>query len=222
MSSAEHVRAMRTYRMRRRAENVDDTRRRIVDATVALHGSVGPSGTTFLGVAERAGVTRATVYRHFPDDDALFAACSAHWLAQQVAPNPAAWVAMRDPVDRLRAGLADLYRFYRAGAPMLTRIYRDLDFVPERHRRDLLARDEQIRDLLLAAYPARPGRTAWLRAAIGHAVSFSTWHSLCVDHGLGNEEAVEMMITLAAAAATRRAVRATSGEPEVRPSPARK
>jgi AcrR family transcriptional regulator len=222
MSSAEHEPAMRPYRMRRRAENVEDTRRRIVDATVALHGSVGPSGTTFLGVAERAGVTRATVYRHFPDDDALFAACSAHWLAQNVPPNPSAWAEVGDPVDRLRAGLSDLYRFYRAGTPMLMRIHRDLDFVPERHRRGLLARDEQARDLLLAAYPAPLRSTECLRAAIGHAVSFSTWHSLCINNSLRNEEAVEMMITLAAATGTGRPFRATRGEPDVRASPAKK
>ena len=222
MSSAEHAPVIRPYRMRRRAENVDDTRRRIIDATVALHGSVGPSGTTFLGVAERAGVTRATVYRHFRNDDELFAACSAHWLAQQVAPDPSVWAAVRDPVDRLRAGLSDLYRFYRAGAPMLMRIHRDLDFVPERHRRGLLARDEQARDLLLAAYPARLRSTPCLRAAIGHGVSFSTWYSLCIDHSLRNEEAVEMMIALAAAAATGRRFTATRAEPDVRASSAKK
>src|SRR5579884_1746829 len=95
-SNGRHVKraggsSARRYRMRRRAERVDDTRRRIVDAAVALHGSAGPSGTTFLAVADRAGVTRATVYRHFPDVDALFAACSTHWLAQQVPPDPSTW-----------------------------------------------------------------------------------------------------------------------------------
>jgi AcrR family transcriptional regulator len=200
MSSADRRPAVRPYRMRRRAERLDDTRRRIVEATVELHGTVGPSGTTFLGVAERAGVTRATVYRHFPDEEALFAACSAHWLAQQVAPNPSAWAAVPDPVDRLRAALTDLYRFYRAGAPMLMRIFRDLDFLPDRHRRGLLARDEQARELLLAAYPQRRRRNPRLRAAIGHAVTFSTWHSLCIDNGIPNDDAVAMMLTLANAA----------------------
>ena len=77
--------------MRRRAEQVDRTRQRIVEATVELHGSVGPAATTIAAIAEAAGVTRLTVYRHFPDEDALFAARSAHWLARQQLPDPAAW-----------------------------------------------------------------------------------------------------------------------------------
>jgi len=70
------------YRIRRRAEQVDQTRQRIVETTAELHGSVGPAATTIAAIADRAGVTRLTVYRHFPDDAALFAACSAHWIAQ--------------------------------------------------------------------------------------------------------------------------------------------
>ncbi|HET9052175.1 MAG TPA: helix-turn-helix domain-containing protein, partial [Candidatus Dormibacteraeota bacterium] len=126
--------------MRRRAENVDETRRRIVEAAVALHGSVGPAGTTVLRVADRAGVTRATVYRHFADDDALFTACSTHWLAGQVAPDPAAWAAVAEPAERLHAGLTDLYRFYRAGETMLTRIHHDIAVLPEGHRRRIRER----------------------------------------------------------------------------------
>ncbi len=204
MSSGDPGRPVRSYRMHRRAESIDDTRRRIVEATVALHGSVGPGATTFMGIAERAGVTRATVYRHFADEDALFEACSAHWLAQQVPPNPAAWATVADPRERLRAGLSDLYRFYRAGETMLIRIHRDLDLVPARQRRGLEVRDEQALDLLLAAFPPRLRRGTRLRAVIGHAISFWTWHSLCVDHRLTNPAAVRLMVDLAAATQTRR------------------
>ena len=203
MSSAERRRA-RTYRMRARAEHVDDTRRRIVEAAVALHGSVGPARTTFAGVAGRAGVTRATLYRHFPDETALFAACSAHWLARQPVPDPAAWGAWHDPVARMRTGLADVYRFYRAGEPMLTRIHRDAAFVPEAQRRNARVRDAQARDVLLAAFAARTrSPSTRLRAVIGHAVSFSTWRSLCVDQGLSDAAAVQAMIDLASATARR-------------------
>ena len=84
----------RVYRMARRADNVTGTRQRIVEATVALHGTVGPAATTVSAIAEAAGVTRLTVYRHFPDEDALFAACTAHWAAGQVLPDPAAQCAV--------------------------------------------------------------------------------------------------------------------------------
>jgi AcrR family transcriptional regulator len=183
--------------MHRRAERIDDTRLKIVEATVALHGTVGPAATTVMGVAEKAGVTRATVYRHFPDETALFQACSAHWLAQQVLPDPAAWAEVADPEGRVRAGLTDLYRFYRAGEQMLTRIYRDIAVLPEPNRRNLQSRDGQFGEVLLAAFPQHARRQQRLRAVLGHAVSFWTWRSLCIDNGLSDQAAVDAMAQLA-------------------------
>ena len=60
-------------------------------------------------------MTRATVYRHFPDDESLIIACSNQWLSCQRLPNPDSWAVHDDPLVRLRAGLADIYRYYRAG-----------------------------------------------------------------------------------------------------------
>ena len=184
--------------MRRRAEQVDQTRQRIVDATVALHGSVGPAATTIAAIAEAAGVTRLTVYRHFPDDDALFGACSAHWISRQQLPDPGAWSQIDDPTARLRAGLADLYRFYRAGAGMLTCIYRDFTTLPEAHQQRLRDRDSYFADVLAAPFSAVPFNGTGddyrrLRALTGHATSFWTWRSLCIDHGLPDTEAVDAM-----------------------------
>jgi AcrR family transcriptional regulator len=105
--------------MQLRAARVDETRQRIVDAAVQLHGTVGPAGTSIAGIAERAGVTRLTVYRHFPDEAALFDACSTHWLAQQKLPDPTTWEQLSDPEARLRTGLADSVPLFRAGADML-------------------------------------------------------------------------------------------------------
>jgi AcrR family transcriptional regulator len=186
----------RPYRLNKRADQINDTRLRIVEATVALHGTVGPAHTTVMGIAQRAGVTRATVYRHFPDEPALFGACSAHWLTQQVPPDPTSWSHLMDPVERTRAGLTDLYRFYRAGEPMLTRIHRDRASLPVEIRHGLDVRDEQFRDLMLDAFAAQKERHR-LRAVLGHAVDFWTWRSLCIEHGLANQEAVELMVELA-------------------------
>jgi AcrR family transcriptional regulator len=179
--------------MRRRAEQVDQTRERIVEATVALHGSVGPAATTIAAIAEKAGVSRLTVYRHFPDDDTLFGACSAHWIARQQLPDPGAWSQIGDPATRLRTGLADLYRFYRAGADMLTCIYRDFTTLPEAHQQRLRDRDSDLGDVLAGPFGGDGDDRRRLRAVIGHATSFSTWRSLCIDHGLADTEAVDAM-----------------------------
>ena len=116
--------------MRKRAEDVDRTRQRIVEAAVHLHGTAGPAATSIAAIAERAGVTRLTVYRHFPDETTLFEACSGHWLSQQTLPRPQDWGAIDDPAQRLKAGLADIYRFYRGGEQMLTMVIRDQHALP--------------------------------------------------------------------------------------------
>jgi AcrR family transcriptional regulator len=187
--------------MRKRAEDMAETRQRIIEATVRLHGTLGPAATTIAGIAEEAGVTRLTVYRHFPDDHALFDACSSHWLGQQVLPDPQRWGEVADPVERLRVGLADLYRFYRDGESMLRLVYRDKAELPEEHRRRLDERDAQHRAVLLEPFPVRGSRRGRVQAVIGHAVSFWTWQSLCADHGLTNREAVDAMVALVTAVA---------------------
>jgi AcrR family transcriptional regulator len=185
----------RRYEMVRRAEHVAETRRRIVEAAVHLHGTVGPAETTVTALAEQAGVTRLTVYRHFPDRDALFAACSAHWLSGMVLPDPSAWSVVRDPAGRLRVGLTDLYRFYRSGEAMLTRIEADESSLPEPARAARSAIVSRCREGLLSAFPVR-SRTRRRRAAVGHAVAYTTWRSLVVDEGLADRDAVELMASL--------------------------
>lgn len=187
--------------MDRRSENIDDTRLKIVEATVELHGTIGPAATTVMGIAEKAGVTRATVYRHFPDDVSLVDACSTHWLSQRVRPSPDAWAKIAGAQDRLRAGLADLYRFYRNGESMLTLIYRDATYLPVEHQIELQDRDDHFREVLLAAFPGRTSSEHRLRAVVGHAVSFETWRSLCIKNKLSNKAAVDAMVDLAMNAA---------------------
>lgn len=187
--------------MRKRAEDIAETRERIVAAAVRLHGTVGPAATTVSALAAEAGVTRLTVYRHFPDDEALFAACSAHWAAGQVLPDPDAWSRIADPERRLRAALSDLYRFYREAEPMLTNVLRDEAVMPAALREGVAAADEQRRDLLLAPFAVRGACRRRLRAVLGHALAFWTWRSLCLDQGLSDREAVQAMTALALATA---------------------
>lgn len=197
MSEKQRSSKARGYEMRKRAEDMGRTRQRIVEAAVHLHGTTGPASTSIAAIAERAGVTRLTVYRHFPDETALFQACSGHWLSQQKLPQPEEWGAIEDPVERLTAGLADLYRFYRAGEQMLTLVSRDLHAAPDPIREAWEARDGRYLEVLADAWPtaAEPVR----RAVIGHAAAFSTWRSLCREQELTDREAVRVMVTLVGA-----------------------
>jgi AcrR family transcriptional regulator len=190
--------AQRPYRKRRRAEQEEETRRRITEAAVELHGSVGPARTTISAVAERAGVQRATVYRHFPDEAALFGACSAHWAMQHPLPDVEAWAAIADPDERLRTALSELYAWFAGGEEMLENVIRDGATVaamqgPVEAVRAWLAHGGEV---LLRGRPERGRRRRLARAAIGHALSFETWRSLVREQGLSAAEAVELMVAL--------------------------
>jgi AcrR family transcriptional regulator len=178
--------------MTKRAELVEETRQRIVEAAVELHGTVGPARTTVAGIATRAGVTRLTVYRHFPDEDALFAACTAHWAAGQRMPDTSAWLEISDAGPRLESALDDVYRFYEKAEPMLSRTTRDADSMPDFVRARTRAMTEERMTAILAAWPARQ-RTKARRALVGHALSFLTWRSLCMEQGLSRKAAVTAM-----------------------------
>lgn len=181
--------------MRARANQVEQTRQRIVDATVALHSSIGPAYTTVSAIAETAGLSRVTVYQHFPDDDALFAACTSHWAAQQQMPDLDAWLAESDPAMRLKVALTDLYRFFGDAESLLTCASRDREALPEFVRRRNQERDDARVEAVLSAWPGRQ-RTSTRRALVAHALDFSTWRSLCYEHGLPRRAAVEAMTRL--------------------------
>ena len=193
----------RPYRMTRRAELEEETRLRITEATMALHESLGPARTSISAVAERAGVRRSTVYRHFPDEAALFAACSSHWRAANPAPDPATWAGISDPGARTEAALRELYAFYRRTEPMYTSLLRDEPVVPiiQQLLRGFHDYVKAIESILMAGRGLRGGAARRTRAAIGHAVAFPTWRSLTHDQGLSDADAVRMMCLLVRGAA---------------------
>ena len=180
--------------MRARQDAIEETRLAITEATMRLHERVGPRATTVSAVAEEANVTRLTVYRHFPTDDALVVACSAHWRELHPRPDPAAWARIGDPVARLRTALRETYQWAEPAAPMMTMIHRDVDVLPS-FVGEYLAADEKHRVAVLAVGFRARGRAAHrLRAAIAHALRLSTWQSLCAEGGLSDTEAADVMV----------------------------
>src|SRR6266852_776914 len=115
----------RPYRMKRRAELEELTRRRITESAIELHGTLGPSRTSMSAVAAHAGVRRSTLYRHFPDEAALFDACTAHWASVNPPPDISAWATLDDPDERLAVALGQLYAYFRRTERMLENLFRD-------------------------------------------------------------------------------------------------
>lgn len=192
----------RSYRMTRRAELEQQTGQRIVESAVALHETVGPSRTSISAVAEHAGVRRSTVYRHFPDEAALFDACTAHWRQVNEPPDLAAWSVIASPDDRLGVGLGELYAFYGRTEHMLDNLFRDEEIMPLVKERFAAFRGyfDTARDTLEAGRKLRGAARRRTHAALGHAISFSTWKSLVREQGLSDAEAVTLIRALVAAA----------------------
>ena len=176
-----------------------NTRRKIVEAIVELHEEVGPAATTVTAIAERAGVQRLTVYRHFPDDLAMLGACSAHWFEGHPLPDPATWTGTPDPRIRLETALSGLYEFFRGGAPMLESILPDEAKVPELAEvmKPLWEYMREVAGGLSAGWGVSGDDQRLVRAAVVHALGFYTWRSL-TGQGLSNAEAVELMVGLVA------------------------
>lgn len=181
----------RKYTLRRRAEQQVETRRRIVEAAIDLHGSVGPAATSFSMVAERAGVQRHTLYAHFPDERSLLLACSGLHLERSPLPDAEEWRAISDRQERLRAGLGAIYAWFERNAGQLACVLRDAEHHPP--TREI---SEMRFGPAVAAWREVLGEgSAEARCAlIDLATSFHTWRTLARESGLETGEAVEAMV----------------------------
>lgn len=188
----------RTYRMKERARAQEETRQRIVEATMQLHEELGPRATTISAIADRAGVQRLTVYRHFPDEAAVFQACTSRWLELHPMPDPAEWAAVADPLERLGRALAAFYRYYGATRRMWTAAYRDVGEVPALQG-PMAETDARLADIagdLAAGFGARGQAAGMIEATIGHALAFATWSELD-SRGLDEKAKVALVLSWA-------------------------
>jgi AcrR family transcriptional regulator len=180
----------RTYTLKKRAEQQAETRRRIVEAAIDLHGSIGPALTTFSMIAERAGVQRHTLYAHFPDEHSMSLACSGLAMERDPLPDAESWRGFADSRERLQAALSSLYAWYERNAALTACVLRDA----EHH-----ALTKEIVDLrmgaVMAAYHEVLGEalTGKQRKLLPLALSFFTWRSLTRDGGLDSAAAAEAM-----------------------------
>jgi AcrR family transcriptional regulator len=186
--------AKRSYTLGKRAAKQEETRRRIVDAAVELHETLGPARTTISAIAERASVERLTVYRHFPTEEAIFTACSGRYEELHPFPDSSEWFQISDPEERLLRALESLYDYYESVAPMLTKVLRDAPEVPSMD--DAVGRAQEMigkftRDAL------DPATERSMEIAVRLATSFDTWRHLSQLEGLSSAEAAEVMVAMA-------------------------
>lgn len=180
----------RPYTLKKRADQVAETRRRITEAAVELHSTIGPAATTISMIAERAGVQRHTLYAHFPDERSLFMACSGMAMARDPFPDAARWRDVEDAGDRLRAGLREIYDWYARNAEMAGCVLRDA----EHHALTREVNDLRLGPPLAAVHAVLgEGLNEPQRAMLNLALSFYTWRTLTRESGLSRNAAVAAM-----------------------------
>lgn len=181
----------RSYTLKRRAEQQADTRRRIVEAAVGLHGTIGPAQTSLSMIAERAGVQRHTLYAHFPDERSLFLACSGLAQERDPLPEPQPWRNIEDRHERLRVGLFAIYDWYGRNADLAACVLRDAEY--HSLTKEII---EMRMGPYMAAYQEVLGAklSAKQRAVLRLALSFFTWRTLVRDGGLRPGAAVGAMV----------------------------
>jgi AcrR family transcriptional regulator len=181
----------RTYTLKRRAEQQAETRRRIVDAAVDLHSSIGPALTTFSMIAKRAGVQRHTLYAHFPNERSLNLACSGLTLERDPLPDPNPWRNLEDRRERLCAGLTAIYGWYERNSELVSCVLRDAEF--HEPTKDVVAIRfgpplASYREVLSADLSGTQ------RGMLELALSFFTWRTLVRHGGLEQGTAVSAMV----------------------------
>jgi AcrR family transcriptional regulator len=193
------------YELKKRAERQEQTRLRIARAALELHEILGPALTTRSAIAERAGVTRPTVYSHFPDDLSLGKACSSLELSDNPLPDPGAWQEIADPERRMRAALGDLYSYFRRREGLWANILRDLempytDDAPEAQEvnaeimEPILLHWERMKETLAAGWESYEESSRLVLSAIALALDFQAWRAMVRTQGLSDEQAIELMV----------------------------
>jgi len=193
------------YELKKRAERQQETRLRIARATLELHEILGPALTTRSAIAERAGVTRPTVYSHFPDELSLGKACSSLELSDNPLPDPGRWEEIADPEERMRGALGDLYAYFRRREGLWANILRDQELTldaddPEAREADaeimgpIFAHWERMRETLAAGWGSAEAHPRLRLGAIGLALDFQTWRAMARTQGLSDEQAIELMV----------------------------
>ena len=186
----------RPYQLKRRAQQQDETRQRIVEAAVRLHETLGPAHTSISAIAEQAGVERLTVYRHFPDEQGLFTACTNHYNAAHPLPEPADWMRIADPETRLSAALTEIYAYYQRTEQMQINAARDLPELPAMQRvlEPYFAYWMRVRDGLAEGWGTQGRQNARLRAVLAHLLDFRTWYDFARQQPLSDDELVALMV----------------------------
>jgi AcrR family transcriptional regulator len=185
--------APRKYTMDKRQAAVEETRQRILEATLSLHSEKGILGTSWQDIAKRADVSVGTVYKHFPSLDELVPACGELMYAITRPPSledaPEIFAGVSSLEERLEHLISELFDFYERGASYIETDFqeRQLPMVQEWEAHMRATIEGLVREALL---PARPDEDTV--RAVSALLDFSTFKSF-LDRDVQKEQAAKTM-----------------------------
>lgn len=187
--------APRPYQGHRRKAAQEETRGRIILATVALHAEKGVTATTHADIAKLADVAIPTVYKHFPTRADLLPACISHVAGKAPALGPHLFDGkqeMKARLDSLVHGLFETHAYY---APWLRWATSEAELFSEIKTVQKQARKAQ-RDVIRQAFsPGFSGKPPGALLTVVHVLlDFPAWKSLTTDKDMRPDRA-EALIT---------------------------
>lgn len=176
------ARRSRTYESPLRAEQMDRTREKLLDAAIDLVAEAGSDELTVRRVAARAGVSVPTAYRHFPNPEALFEAIALAIHTRIGGPR------IPDTLDEAPAWSRVIYKNFETN----DRLMRAQLNTPAGRR--LRARNQKARaplfvELAKRSFPdASPAAHVRIAALQSLLVTVSGWVSLHDNYGVDGDE----------------------------------
>jgi len=179
----------RAYDSTLRKQTEAETIQRIVAATVELHARKGALATTHAEIAEAAGVSVATVYKHFPSRESLLPHCTGMVAEQAPQIDVDAILGARSRKEKLTLLIDALHRQYRHYHPWTRWVARDapsLPFLAQLAEASRQQTESLVRSVLDAAAGAPVSDDAFALAMV--ILDYPAWQRL--DHMLGDPERV--------------------------------
>lgn len=182
--------APRKYELGKRTEAIEETRRRIIDATFDLHREKGVVATSLQDVAERADVALRTVYNHYPTIDDLVAGCTNRVISLLSPPTPEIFGGLDTFQERMRRLVEELFAMYERGSAMIE--VARCEQIEVAGLADYVASEAAMREELVreALRPFKPhGRTVREATALA---DFYVWKAI-TQQNLTTRQAVDVI-----------------------------
>lgn len=187
--------APRAYNNETRQQQQEALKQRIAEATARLHAERGVLATSYADIAQAAGISLPTMYKHFPDLGQLVRACSGHVASLAPAFPADAILAAADLAAAVRLLVDAMDQQHAHFEPWV--VWREANRIPVIAEAAAARRRETVRlcEATLARHAA-PGPHAEIAALWESLLDFELWHRLVRVHRLPRAAVRDRLLSL--------------------------